>query len=172
LLIRRKDWLKEFVPFFLLACLVTTRAYASGKLGYGSRIGMTVTVISIQGLNTARAVIRTAHTRDDALVFCREYVGQVSDACIEEELARPLNDVIYGNCTTGVFSDFSGNWHCFEGKNKKKTKTDEDFGLPNYIIRDLPTGEIENGTSASGYTTYMPLFRALCPTKAPLSDEE
>jgi len=128
---------------------------------------MTVTVVSVQGLNTANAVIRTTHTRDDALAFCRDYVQQVTDACIEEELARPLNDVIYGNCVSGVFSDFSGNWHRFEGKNKNQT-----VNWAHYFIRDLASGKIEDGTSASGYTTYMPLFRALCPTKAPFPDEE
>lgn len=50
----------------MLLCSAPTSgpAFASGKISYGSRAGMTVTVESMQGLDTARAVIRTKHTRE------------------------------------------------------------------------------------------------------------
>jgi hypothetical protein len=62
-------------------------AAASGKIFYGSRAGMTVSVISMQGLNTANAVIHTQHTHDDAASFCLDYEQNMTD----EEPAR-LND--------------------------------------------------------------------------------
>lgn len=52
-------------------------AAAAGKIYYGSRAGMQVTVVSMNDLDTANAVIRTKHTREDATAFCRDYVGKV-----------------------------------------------------------------------------------------------
>lgn len=140
-------------------------AFASGKIGYGSRVGMTVTVVSMEGLDTANAVIKTRHTRDDAIVFCRDYEKDNSEKCVDEELSTPLNDVIYGNCRTGVFTDFHGDRYRFEGRRKRQS----DFEWK-YAIRDLSTGEIEDGSSASGYPTNMEIFKALCPRTAPIDD--
>jgi len=36
-----------------------------------------------------------------------------------------------------------------------------------YTIRNLSTGEIQDGSSASGYPTNIGIFRALCPMRAP-----
>jgi hypothetical protein len=145
--------------------LAVGQAYASGTVGYGSRVGMEVSVISMSGLDTARATMRTKHTRENAEKFCREYVGNVSEQCIEEELGIPLNDVIHGNCLTGVFEDFYGNLYRFEGKLKKKGDI-----IANYALRKLSApnrGELADGTSASGYWTNMAIFGALCPLEAP-----
>ena len=109
------------VSLFLLlaaACLPLGSAFASGKIYYGSRAGMTVTVISMEGLDTAHAVIRTKHTREDAIGFCRDYVGKITSLCTREELAVPLNDVISANCLQGEFTDFGGNRYRYEGKAK------------------------------------------------------
>ena len=81
---RRERWLPEVVGLLLFVCPMTEVAYASGKIYYGSRAGMTVTVVSVQGLNTTHAVIRTTHTREDALGFCRDYVQKITPSCIEE----------------------------------------------------------------------------------------
>jgi hypothetical protein len=137
--------------------------FASGKIGYGSRVGMTVTVVSLEGLDTATAVIRKKHTRDYAIVFCRDYAQDKSDKCIDDELAIPLNDAIYGNCKTGLFTDSSGNRYRFEGRRKGRS----DF-QSKYAMRDLSTGEIADGSSASGYPTNMGIFKALCPRTAPI----
>jgi hypothetical protein len=60
----------------LLLLTSATPAIASGTIYYGSRAGMQVSVISVEGLNTSRAIIRTKHTREDATAFCRDYVGR------------------------------------------------------------------------------------------------
>jgi hypothetical protein len=127
---------------------------------------MTVTVVSMEGLDTADAVIRTKHTREDAIGFCRGYVQKVTPSCIREELAVPLNDVISANCLKGEFTDFSGNRYPYEGKGKNLT----DDMMAKYAIRDLSTGEVADGSSASGYPTNMGIFKALCPRTAPIDE--
>jgi hypothetical protein len=90
--------------------LSISAVYASGKIYYGSRVGMQVTVVSIEGLDTSHAVIKTQHNRDDAIEFCREYVQEnpVTEKCIKDELAVPLNDSIYADCLQGIFTNFFG----------------------------------------------------------------
>lgn len=154
--------------FFCITCLCSSSAFASGKIYYGSRAGMTVTVVSIEGLGTAHAVIRTKHTREDAIGFCRDYVQKVTPSCIDEELAIPLNDVISANCLKVEFVGFSGNHYRFEEKIRKQSGD----MMAKYIIRDLSNGEVADGSSASGYPTNMGIFRALCPGIAPTEQEE
>jgi hypothetical protein len=144
----------------LLALSVANPAKASGIIGYGSRAGMKVSVVSVEGLDTAHAVIRTKHTRENATAFCREYVLKVTDECIQQELAVPLNDVITANCLSGEFSDFHGNRYRFLGPKSGNY-------LAKYAIVNISTGAIADGSSASGYPTNMQIFRALCPTHAP-----
>jgi hypothetical protein len=139
-------------------------ALASGKIYYGSRVGMTVSVISVQALNTTNAVIRTLHSRDDAVAFCRDYEQNLTDECVNRELETPMNDHIAANCSTGLFVDFFGNRYRFEGPQRKPS--DESA---KYMIRDLSTAAIEDGSSASGYPTNLGIFRALrfaCQTQA------
>lgn len=138
-------------------------ASASGKIYYGSRAGMTVSVISVDGLNTQSAVIRTRHTHDDAVTFCRDYVQNVTEECVERELQVPMNDYIAANCRSGVFTDFFGSRYRFEGPMRKPTEGQS----ATYTIRNLSTGEIQDGSSASGYPTNIGIFRALCPMRAP-----
>jgi hypothetical protein len=151
--------------YLMLIALVTASglAGASGKIGYGSRAGMEVTVVSMEGLDTARAVIRTKHTREDAMAFCREYVGEVTESCIRQELATPLNDAVSANCKTGEFVDFAGERYRFEGSNPKR----RDIGVPKYRLRNSRTNEVADGSSASGYAVNMAIFKALCPSRAP-----
>ncbi|ACS43004.1 hypothetical protein [Methylorubrum extorquens] len=136
-------------------------ALAAGKIYYGSRAGMQVTVVSIGGLDTAKAVIRTKHTREDAAAFCREYVGKVTPDCVREELQTPLNDEISADCVRGTFVDFRGNRYRFGGPNRDPDVTAK------YRIVSLPSGEVADGSSASGYPVNIDIFRALCPSRAP-----
>ena len=148
----------------LLLLAADTNSFASGKIGYGSRAGMTVSVVSMSGLDTTSAIIRTKHTQDDAVAFCREYVGKVTQMCIREELEVPLNDFISANCLTGEFTDFSGNRYRFLGPNK----ANNDDGISaKYLVKDLSSGEIADGSSASGYPVNMGIFKALCPRTTP-----
>jgi hypothetical protein len=130
----------------LLFLVAAIPAYASGTIFYGSRAGMEVVVTSVSGLSTARAFIHTKHTRENATVFCREYVGQVTEECIRRELAIPLNDVITANCTTGEFTDFHGNRYRFLGPRRKPGDM-----MAKYALMDLRTREIADGSMASGY---------------------
>ena len=139
----------------------TAPAVASSKIFYGSRAGMTVTVISLSGLDTAQAIIRTKHTREDAVIFCREYIGKLTPDCIREELAVRLNDVITANCPRGDFIDFQGNRYRFAGQSRDKES------MAKYRLINLPSGEVADGSSASGYPTNIQIFKALCPSRAP-----
>ena len=134
---------------------------AAGKIYYGSRAGMQVSVVSMSGLDTSMAIIRTKHTREDAFAFCRDYVGKVTPACIQEELGIRLNDQVTANCVTGVFTDFYGNRYRFAGPYRNKDSTAK------YRLLSLPSGEEADGSSASGYPTNMGIFKALCPSRAP-----
>ena len=156
-------WCGMRLKLTILAIMLPVAALASGKVFYGSRAGMTVTVVSMSGLDTERAVIRTKHTRDDAVGFCRDYVQKITKRCVDDEMAIPLNDEVTGNCKTGDFVDFGGHRYRFEGKPRKK----DDNMTALYVIRDLSSGEIADGSSASGYPTNSSIYKALCPATAP-----
>jgi len=158
-------FLSKSLLFALFASYATT-AIAAGKIYYGSRAGMTVTVVSMSGINGERATIRTKHTKDDAMAFCREYVGKVTAKCVQEELNTALNDEIVANCATGRFTNFYGEEHQFLGENKSKS----DDVAAKYKIKNIATGKIADASSASGYPTNMGIFKALCPLKAPPDD--
>jgi hypothetical protein len=150
----------------LIVLIAAGQAHASGTINYGSRVGMEVSVISVSGLSTARAVIRTKHTRENAVAFCRDYVQKVTEECIRQELATPLNDVITANCLTGIFTDFGGNRYQFRGSARKTGE----FMAAKYILVDLTTGKVADGSMASGYPTNMAIFKALCPAQAPYDE--
>jgi hypothetical protein len=147
----------------LIALAFANPAVASGTISYGSRAGMEVTIVSMQGLDTAHAVIRTKHTRENAIAFCRDYVKNVTEECIRETLNIRLNDEVTGNCLTGEFSDFRGSRYKFLGPNRKSA----DLLMAKYAIMNLATGEVADGSSASGYPTNIEIFSALCPAKIP-----
>lgn len=132
------------------------------KIFFGSRAGMQVTIVSVDGLDSETAVIRTEFTPDDAKRFCVEYVGEVTPECVAEQLELSLNDRVTANCRTGEFVDFHGDHHRFEGKND-----DPSVGFAEYVLRDLATGEVADGSSASGYPVNLEIFRALCPSAVP-----
>lgn len=131
------------------------------KIAYGSRGGMEVTVRSVEAVDTSHAVIQTQHTRADAIKFCQEYIGAVTAKCVNDELATPLNEVISADCPHGTFTNFYGDKLQFGGSNRNA-----DSG-PRYILKNLRTGEVADGSSASGYDVNMEIFKALCPATAP-----
>jgi len=147
------------------ALIVASPAMASGTLGYGSRAGMEVDVVSMSGLDTTHAVIHTHHSRANAISFCRDYVQKITPECIREELATRLNDNVTANCTTGDFVDFGGHHYRYAGPSKDKE------AMAKYRIIDLDTGENADGSSASGYGTNAEIYKALCPRHAPADPE-
>ena len=148
----------------LTLAMTALPALGNELIYYGSRIGMQVTIISKSGIDTAQAVIRTKHTRENAITFCREYVGRVTERCIRDALATPLRDAITANCRTGHFTNFWGERMQFEGPNRRSSG-----GNAKFVIRKLETGEILDGSSASGYGTSLGAFSALCPASVQAS---
>lgn len=145
----------------VLLTLMAGSSLASGTVYYGSRAGMEVTIVSMSGLDTSHAEIRTKHTRANAIAFCREYVQKVTPDCIRQELSTPLNDVIEADCKTGIFTDFAGDRYQFRGRNPARDS------MAKYRLVNLQTNDDADGSSASGYPTNMGIFRALCPKTAP-----
>lgn len=84
---------------------------------------MTVTVKSVAGLDTPTAVILTKSTRDDAIAFYRDYAQEspVTEKCIRDELATPLNDEASANCPSGNVAYFFGNEYQFQGRNARSS---------------------------------------------------
>jgi hypothetical protein len=66
----------------------------------------------------------------------------------------PLNDAIYADCPKGLFTDFVGDKHQFRGKNPRAGNSG-----PKYILLDLSTRQVADGSSASGYDVNMDLER-------------
>ena len=138
-----------------------TAAEVGDKIFFGSRTGMLMTVVRASGLNTARATILTKHMRSDAVVFCRDYIGKVTQTCIRDQLKNPERKRITANCYSGDFTNFYGQKFRFEGVARTKDSTAK------YRILDIISGEEADGSSASGYSVNMGIFRALCPNRAP-----
>ena len=128
------------------------------KINYGSRLGMQVTVTSVRGIGTSRAVIEVEHTREDATTFCREYVQKVTPKCIEDELATEISGEFSGNCQSGEFETLTGDQLIFKGVSKTEDTAD-------YEIAVKDTGELLDGSSASGYPVVLEQFLALCPNR-------
>ena len=101
-------------------------AIAAGKIYYGSRVGMTVTIKSMRGLDTPHAAIQTEHTREDAIEFCREYVGEnpVTEKCVKQEVSVPLNDAIYADCPKGVLQILPETNICSRGRTSTQARRD------------------------------------------------
>lgn len=128
------------------------------KVNYGSRLGMQVTITSVRGIGTSRAVIEVEHTREDATTFCREYVQKVTPKCIEDELAVEIAGELSANCQSGEFETLTGDELIFKGVSKTEDMAD-------YVIAVKDSGEILDGSSASGYPVVLEQFLALCPNR-------
>jgi hypothetical protein len=82
---------------------------------------------------------------------------------IEDELRSTTPGLITANCPAGQFIDFNGNKYQFLGENKNQ---DEDM-TASYLIKEIKSGVILDGSSASGYGVEGGIFKALCPLAAP-----
>lgn len=135
-------------------------------MDYGPWAGMEVSVAGMEWRDTAHSVIRIKHTRDNAIAYCRDYVRDVTEECVQQTLAeeKGLKASITGNCDSGEFSDFYGVRYRFLGPNPRSGY----FGDDKYLIMDLATREIADGSTRSRYLINMDVYRALCPAHAPL----
>jgi hypothetical protein len=150
--------MKAMVVGALAVAALSSPAAAAETIYYGSRVGMEVTVTSKSGIGSENAVIRAAHTRENAKKFCLEYARDDSEKCVRDELAVPLSNQITADCKTGVFTTFNGQKLKFAGHNKGGAAY-----LAKYRIIDLPSGKPLDGTEASGYPVDIAAFIALCP---------
>ncbi len=136
---------------------------------YGSRAGMRVNVLSKQGIDSENAIIKTKHTLENAIEFCREYEHSAQKKCIDEEFSIKINDYISANCQEGNFTDFFGNVYEFQGF---KDNHNDPVPLAEYAIYDYKSNEILDGTSASGYPVNLEIFKALCPSRVSKNSNE
>lgn len=153
----------------LLAVLVATSPLAIGakaqepeRLSYGSRAGMDVMVLDKSGIGTSKAIIKIKMTRENAAEFCELYLGDMSAGCAKKVLKQDgsrIRPTVSGNCKTGIFTDMYGYSYAFKGQNKNKTGED----MADFLIVNRKTGEILDGSMASGYGVAIAVFEALCP---------
>ena len=145
----------------LVSALLLSGAVASqqdDRIYYGSRAGMHLTTVSKQGIGSANAVIMLKHTPQDAKAFCVQYEQDNSMACVNQTLATvKTGDRVTGNCVSRTWVDMYGKSYAFLGKATKPNLTAD------YVLKDLGTGEILNGSSASGYQVQLTIFQQLCP---------
>lgn len=132
-------------------------------LYYGGRVGMYFDIVARNGIGTTQARIITRPSRAGAITLCREYARDYSMKCIEENLGNPQQQsVVSANCSARIFTGFSSGRYAFLGRNPDNSDLMADF-----LIRDLETGEILDGSNASGYGVFLEIFRALCPSAVP-----
>lgn len=139
---------------------------AHSRMDYGPHAGMQVSILGMEGRDTAHAVIRFAHTRDNAISYCRDTLSNVTEECIQSTLdnEKGFNGSLTGNCDTGEFSDFFGGHYRFQGRNPKSGY----FGDNKYLIVNLADGEIADGSEMSRYLINFSIYRALCPGRSPV----
>ena len=157
---RGRDLMRTPALAAFLCCVASLPAFAAGKVFYGSRAGMTVTVRHVSGIGTDHARIEVEHTPADAKAFCIEYENDRSAKCVRDTLEEThINDEFHGNCITGRFVTLYGDARRFMGENRRRTS---DGMNPHYTILD-EHGQALTGDSASGYGVDLGQFKALCP---------
>lgn len=127
-------------------------------LYYGAKAGMEVTIVKKSGIGTTHASILTRHTRQNAIGYCRDYVGKVTEDCISKEMNTPLHLEITADCKTGRFTTFYGANMLFQGRNPVGGATD-------YKITATDENVVLDGSGASGYDYTLEQFKALCPNR-------
>ncbi|MER9584623.1 hypothetical protein [Mesorhizobium sp. M0276] len=146
--------------FLAVLCAVILASSAEAKtLYYGGRAGMEVTIVKASGIGSSHARILIGHTRRNAIAFCRDYVGKVTEDCIAKELQTPLHLEITANCRTGKFTTLYGANMRFQGRNPDADATTD------YLISDTDDNVVLDGSGASGYDYTLDQFKALCPNR-------
>ncbi|WP_313556430.1 hypothetical protein [Agrobacterium cavarae] len=157
-------WLKSYT-YLCFAGLLGLTSMASPataeedhSIYYGSRAGMHLTTVSKSGIGTANAVIIVKHTPKDAKAFCVEYSQDYSMACVKRTMAEvKVGDRVTADCKKRTWSDVHGQSFKFEGKPRSSDV------MADYAVRELATGQILDGSMASGYPIALSVFQVLCP---------
>ncbi|RUU02988.1 hypothetical protein EOD23_18880 [Mesorhizobium sp. USDA-HM6] len=142
----------------VLSALVLASPADAKTLYYGGRAGMEVTIVKKSGIGTSHAKVLTKHTRQNAIGFCRDYVGKVTEDCIAKEMKAPLHLEITADCKSGKFTTFHGANMLFQGRGPAGSATD-------YLITDTDENVVLDGSGASGYDYTLEQFKALCPNR-------
>ncbi|MCJ8057168.1 hypothetical protein GB928_027760 [Shinella curvata] len=138
--------------------VIPVQAQDDHSIYYGSRAGMHVTTVSKSGIGTSNAVIMIKHTPKDAKAYCVEYEQDYSMACVKRTMASvKVGDRVTANCKKGTWTDVYGEGYVLEGKSRS---TDL---MADYVVRSVKSGEVLDGSSASGYPTALSVFQELCP---------
>jgi hypothetical protein len=122
---------------------------------------MLVSVLSRKGLDTSHAVISVEYRRDDAVAFCRDYVLNVTEKCIADELAVKLGSTLTADCKTGRFTTLFGQTYVFLGRSTGTNSMGNEF-----VIIDADANTPLDGSMASGYSVALGQFQALCPRRS------
>ncbi|RWA81741.1 hypothetical protein [Mesorhizobium sp.] len=149
------------VSAFLSIALSASAGWADDKdpIYYGSRAGMQLTTVSKEGIGTANAKIHVKHTPKDAKAFCVQYSLDYSMACVKQTMALvKIDNYLTGNCVKRTWFDLSNEQFAFLGPANKS-----DEMIADYVIKRVKTGEILDGTTASGYWVELGIFQHLCP---------
>lgn len=151
-------------PTVLSSCQVnysvTSPSPPARKLYYGSRAGMTMTILGASALDTEAATLYAEHTEEDARAFCTLYNLSLEESCVTDTMAEntDLLTKVHANCVSGEFNTFYGQRYRFEGKAQSAAEFQ-----PKYRIYDIAANSMADGSSASGYDTALQIFSALCP---------
>ncbi|OHV87955.1 hypothetical protein [Mesorhizobium sp. ORS 3428] len=142
----------------VLSALILASPVQARTISYGARAGMELTIVKKTGIGTSHASILTKHTRQNAIGFCRDYVGKVTEDCIAKEMNTPLHLEITADCKTGKFTTFYGANMLFQGRSPAGSATD-------YLITDTDENVVLDGSGASGYDYTLEQFKTLCPNR-------
>jgi len=133
------------------------------EIPYGSRAGMTMSVIGASALDTRAAMLYVEHTEKDAMSFCLQYVLTADEECVERTMAEneDLETKLVADCEVGTFNTPYGGHYRFQSKNGPSAQLEPDF-----IILDVDDDNRKlDGSTASGYGTALGVFEALCPSR-------
>ncbi|MDF1600877.1 hypothetical protein PZ895_14000 [Mesorhizobium sp. YIM 152430] len=150
--------MKLLVAIFAATAISTAASAADDELYYGSRAGMTVTVVSKEGIGTSRAVVHVEHRPANAKQFCTQYLNDNSMACVRRTMAEvQVGDRLWGNCDEGTWTSLGGGRFVLLGAEEDPNS------MADYRVRNIETGELLDGSSASGYHVALSSFQVLCP---------
>lgn len=138
------------------------QTFNSDKIAYGTRAGMDMSVVSRHGIDTTKALIRVEQRREDAEAYCRDYIGTVTEACIQEGLATNIGSQLTANCKTGQLTTISGENLVFLGRNP--SRDNEQFANEFIMITADPNEPLDS-SMASGYSVAIAQFQELCPRR-------
>ena len=134
-------------------------------------VDIDATIVSMKGRDTAKAIIKVRHTREDAIHSCQASgtiaVQRVSEDCIRQELAKRVSDVATADCQRGEFTDYYGD------RFRVSLNTSQAYpaSLFKTNITNLATNrQFDRVTADSKAHQPMPFYRALCPAHAPLGE--